>query len=321
MNDFAPKHVRALFASSCFLFVSPSMTQQPNAQPAQNLPELEQKLNESGRNWLPFLDTRSLTCGLYTLKAGSDDNQSPHALDEIYYVVRGVAKLSIGKGANVARHSARAGTILHVPAGVPHHFVDIEEDLTTLVFFSKARATRGGMAAGPKPTEQTPYDESSERGNTRIFYWFGDHSAGQVWIDFGRPQWNDRFGSFIEKPHPMRWRLGENSWTTLDTNIPLEIGSVKLDVGQYYLVLGHDEANGLHLIALDPAAVRKQRLDAYEASKTTGGIVIPLERGTADRPAGTLDIELKVDRSQAHRATLDIRFGSHRLHADVVMLP
>jgi quercetin dioxygenase-like cupin family protein len=31
-----------------------------------------------------------------------------------------------------------AGTILFVPAGVPHHFHEIEEELTLLVFFPRS---------------------------------------------------------------------------------------------------------------------------------------------------------------------------------------
>ena len=61
------------------------------------------------------------------------DGQSPHELDEIYYVVSGRAWLEV----DGQRLEAREGSVLFVERGVEHRFVDIEEDLTALVFFSK----------------------------------------------------------------------------------------------------------------------------------------------------------------------------------------
>lgn len=277
------------------------------------------KLDESGGSYLPFLERRSLSCGIYRLAAGAEDGQSPHARDEVYYVVSGKAVLEVAG----ATYQASPGAVLFVLAGARHRFVDIEEDLTTLVFFSNDAPTRGGMAAGPRPTEQTPYHEGSTRGAARIFYWFGDGSAGQLVVDHGRPSWNPQFQRFLDEPADRRWRFGENFWTTLDTNIPIEIGGSELDVGLYYLVLENSVDHGLRILALDPDEVRRRRLDAYEANETDGGIAIPLsvEKASGTRPAQRLAIDLVVDRTAKNRATLHVRFGQNHLTAPVMMKP
>lgn len=82
-----------------------------------------------------FLNNATMHCGVYHLEAGSKDPQSPHAEDEVYYVQSGNAKLEIAG----TSYDCKPGAILFVAAGEKHHFHDIEEDLTLLVFFSKAK--------------------------------------------------------------------------------------------------------------------------------------------------------------------------------------
>ena len=54
---------------------------------------------------------------------------------EVYYVVEGKGKLSAGDHV----FEANPGSILFVAKEVEHRFFDIEEDLTLVVFFSKAK--------------------------------------------------------------------------------------------------------------------------------------------------------------------------------------
>jgi hypothetical protein len=176
------------------------------------------------------------------------------------------------------------------------------------------------MRAGPRPTEQTPYPETNARHATRVFYWFGPDSAGQVAIDHGQPRWQAAFDGFLKQPTGKRWRFGENFWTTLDTNMELDLGGVRVPVGSYYCVLQNTAKDGVQLVLLEPAAVRGQRLDAYEAAKTSGGILVPLQHGEA-APVSRLRIELSVDRQQKDGGALTIRFGSHELSAPLVMHP
>lgn len=92
-----------------------------------------------GEEWIEVLDVPTLSAGLYRLPRGGRDGQSPHELDEVYAVVSGRATLEVGEGEQIERLAAGPGSLLFVRAGVPHRFVDIEEDLSVLVVFSKAR--------------------------------------------------------------------------------------------------------------------------------------------------------------------------------------
>jgi mannose-6-phosphate isomerase-like protein (cupin superfamily) len=94
--------------------------------------EIEQEQVESGKPYLQFINEGSMSLGHYVLAAGSVDTQSPHGEDEIYYVVA-------GRGAIVVageRRTVRPGSIVFVAKEVEHRFVDIDEDLSILVFFA-----------------------------------------------------------------------------------------------------------------------------------------------------------------------------------------
>lgn len=279
--------------------------------------DTEAKLANAGQPWLPLLAMPTLSVGRYRLAKGAVDEQTPHDRDEVYVVLSGKASLQAGTEAR----PVGPGDTICVPARVPHQFQAIEEDLDVLVFFSAARPSTGGMAAYPPPTEQTPFPETSHRGNTRIFYWFGPDSAGQAAIDYGRPRWQPAYAKFIEQPAGRRWRLGENFWTTLDTNMALQIGGVDVAVGQYYCALVNTRDGGPQLLLLEPDVVRKQRLDAFEVNKTQGGLTIPLQLAKATPATGELDIELTVDAATKDRGALTIRFGPYVLTAAVHMQP
>ena len=94
--------------------------------------EISQERAESNNAYLQFLNAGTLSLGLYVLAAGSDDAQSPHAEDEIYYVVAGRGVVDVAG----ERRPVRPGSIVFVAKEVEHRFVDIEEDLSLLVFFA-----------------------------------------------------------------------------------------------------------------------------------------------------------------------------------------
>ncbi len=270
----------------------------------------------SGGPWSQLIATPTLTVGRYRLPKGGVDGQQPHDRDEVYYVIAGRAQLTAGG----ETRTVAAGDAVFVAAHVEHRFHDLEADLDVLVFFSAARRPTGGMAGSPPPTEQTPYPETSQRGNARIFYWFGPSSAGQVTIDHGQPRWQPAFAKFMAQPGGKRWRFGENFWTVLDTNMELQLGGVDVGIGQYYAVLEHG-AGGLQLVLLDPQEVRKGRLDAFQAPETTGGLAIPLQTEKLAQTENRLAIELEVDANERDRGKLVIRFGPYRLTAPLRMSP
>ncbi len=88
---------------------------------------------EKEQSYLQFLNVDSMHCGVYHLAAGSEDKQSPHADDEVYYVESGKAKFQYGEDET----DCVPGTILFVPAKMEHRFHSIEEDITLLVFFAR----------------------------------------------------------------------------------------------------------------------------------------------------------------------------------------
>jgi mannose-6-phosphate isomerase-like protein (cupin superfamily) len=92
--------------------------------------EAERAANEGA--YLRFLRERNMSAGLYALQAGELDAQQPHAQDEIYLVMSGRAAITVGEETTyVAR-----GSMVYVPAGMPHRFHHVTEDLRVLVVFS-----------------------------------------------------------------------------------------------------------------------------------------------------------------------------------------
>ena len=79
-----------------------------------------------------FLRVPSLSCGIYSLKAGAQDLQGPHDEDEVYYVVSGRARVRVDE----QERTLGPGSILFVPASAEHSFCEIEQDLTLMVFFA-----------------------------------------------------------------------------------------------------------------------------------------------------------------------------------------
>jgi mannose-6-phosphate isomerase-like protein (cupin superfamily) len=83
--------------------------------------------------WLEFLRVPALRAGVYVLPAGGEDPQSPHAEDEVYYVLRGRARFRAGD----EESEVGPGALLYVAAGEVHRFHSIAEELVLLVFFAR----------------------------------------------------------------------------------------------------------------------------------------------------------------------------------------
>ena len=56
----------------------------------------EKRREQAGKRYLEFLRVPAMSAGGYVLPAGSVDPQSPHKEDEMYYVVRGRARMRAG---------------------------------------------------------------------------------------------------------------------------------------------------------------------------------------------------------------------------------
>jgi mannose-6-phosphate isomerase-like protein (cupin superfamily) len=110
---------------------------------AFELDDLAAEQASSGQPYLEVLNVPDLSVGLYVLKVGQPDRQQPHTEDEVYYVVSGRAKVTVGG----ETRDVRAGSIVFVATAVPHRFHDITEDLTLLVAFGPAEGSRAVAGA------------------------------------------------------------------------------------------------------------------------------------------------------------------------------
>lgn len=98
--------------------------------------EVERLRDQASRErpYLEFLRIPALSAGLYVLAAGATDRQQPHREDEIYYVLRGKAKMRLGK----EERSIQEGSVIFVEPGLEHRFFDIQQELVLLVVFAPA---------------------------------------------------------------------------------------------------------------------------------------------------------------------------------------
>jgi quercetin dioxygenase-like cupin family protein len=89
-------------------------------------------------HWAEQFRVPDLSVGTYCLLAGATDDQEPHTEDEIYAITAGRAAFVAGD----QRVEVGPGSVIFVPAGEPHRFADITEDLAALVFFGPAEGSR-----------------------------------------------------------------------------------------------------------------------------------------------------------------------------------
>ena len=99
-----------------------------------NIADAETQRKQSGKRYSELVRVPAMSAGVYVLPAGCTDPQSPHKEDEMYYVVRGQARIRAGS----EDHTVSEGSIIFVAAGVEHRFYEIAEELTVLVFFAPA---------------------------------------------------------------------------------------------------------------------------------------------------------------------------------------
>jgi mannose-6-phosphate isomerase-like protein (cupin superfamily) len=97
-----------------------------------DLGELLRQRERRSSRYLEFLRVPALSCGVYQLPAGAKDLQGAHDEDEVYFVISGRGRLRVGE----EERRVERGSILYVRATSEHHFFEIEEEMTLLVFFA-----------------------------------------------------------------------------------------------------------------------------------------------------------------------------------------
>jgi mannose-6-phosphate isomerase-like protein (cupin superfamily) len=96
--------------------------------------DLNRQRAQESKRYLEFLRVPAMSAGVYVLPPGGSDPQKPHREDEMYYVVRGRARMQIGSD----HTEVRSGSVIFVEAELEHRFYDIQEELEVLVVFAPA---------------------------------------------------------------------------------------------------------------------------------------------------------------------------------------
>jgi len=153
----------------------------------------------------------------------------------------------------------------------------IRASITGLLLFGLANLSIGqeqprkpmspvGVAATQVGGKWSAPDKDGERTYT-----------GGKWIEitYGRPVLRGRtsifgagaeYGKQVNAGAPL-WRAGANVTTTLNTEVPLEIGGKRLEPGEYSLFVDLKEPGWTLVISKQP---RQEKYDANEKTKTWG---------------------------------------------------
>jgi mannose-6-phosphate isomerase-like protein (cupin superfamily) len=99
-----------------------------------HIDEVNLQRASANKLYFEFLRVPALSAGVYVLPRGGTDPQKPHREDEMYFVVRGRARMQIGSD----HAEVHAGSVIFVEAEAEHRFYDIQEELEVLVFFAPA---------------------------------------------------------------------------------------------------------------------------------------------------------------------------------------
>ena len=106
---------------------------------AFELSDLVARQAASGRPYLEFITVPDLSVGLYVLEAGEPDLQQPHTEDEVYYVISGRGRITVGGETGPSSRDRRSSS--RPPCRTRFH--DITEDRLLLVAFGPAEGYRG----------------------------------------------------------------------------------------------------------------------------------------------------------------------------------
>jgi len=99
-----------------------------------HIDELARQRSREKKPYFEFLRVPAMSAGVYVLPKGATDAQKPHREDEMYYVVRGRARMQAGSD----HAEVRPGSVIFVEAELEHRFYDIQEEIEVLVFFAPA---------------------------------------------------------------------------------------------------------------------------------------------------------------------------------------
>jgi mannose-6-phosphate isomerase-like protein (cupin superfamily) len=119
----------------------------PNEAALFPLSVIQARRKRAGGLYLEFLRIPAMSVGYYALDVGGVDPQSPHAEDEVYYVIRGRGAISIAG----RDHPVEPGETIFVAKGVDHRFHSITEPLELLVVFAPQESSDSHLTPRRRP--------------------------------------------------------------------------------------------------------------------------------------------------------------------------
>jgi hypothetical protein len=187
-------------------------------------------------------------------------------------------------------------------------------EIVLLALTAMAQEKKGIVAEGGDP---------DDRASARVLYWdrAADSSAGWLAINYGRPVWKKDYedpAKFDGMTKGKLWRMGSNYWTTLDTSLPLKVSGKRVAVGSYYLGVKRS-ADGAQwsLAFIDPATVRRARLDAFDIQKAPVRFEAPMSAAKSATSAEKLTITLSHPKEDIKHVTLRVAWGNFLLAAPI----
>jgi hypothetical protein len=115
------------------------------------------------------------------------------------------------------------------------------------------------------------------------------------------------------------WRMGSNFWSNLYTDVPVTIGGKSIAPGLYFVGLQRSaDGASWSLAFIDPAKVRKNRIDAFDIRKASVEFTAPMT--TESGPSETVEkltITLSSSQSDIRTGTLKVAWGHLALSAPV----
>jgi len=174
------------------------------------------------------------------------------------------------------------------------------------------------VALSQSQPRYSEYGQHTERGGTRVAYWDNekDQAVGEVAIEYGRPLWKAAYDEQLDAMTSGKiWRLGENFWTSLDSNLTLTIGGVEVPVGYYYLVVKRSEDGSKWSLAfVDPVEIRKKTVDPFEVTTRETDVPVRFEAPLTFEPQDVVRERLVIELTEER---LVIQWGSFALSAPV----
>ena len=193
-----------------------------------------------------------------------------------------------------------------------------------LAAFLLTTTVQAQNSTGPD-TKDLPYwifgQAVEQRASTRIGYWLRDRDAGLgvISITYGRPLWKTEYNDKLDAmTRGKMWRMGDNYWTLLDTNVKIRLGGVDVPAGLYFLATRRS-ADGAtwELVFIDPEKSRSRRLDSYDVGTRPGEIPVlftaPLAFHKTDESVERLTMLLKLDDDSTLKGNFSLHWGNFSL--------